>query len=185
MNPVGSQLSAPRSAIDARIGAAASEVQRGASRLVRRVGALTTMRAHGSRALAAVISAHICHVALARGDYAGAQTMYIEAIEELQLIGNRRHAADCLDGLAVILAARGEAALGAHLMGAAAAIRESIAVPLAPAERPIAEGRVAAVRAALHPDAFESTWQAGQAPGWEAAAEEALAAVRRRAGAPG
>lgn len=137
--------------------------------------ALTTMRAINNRALAAVVVSFTGHLALARGDYAAAEAIYREAFAELQLIGNRRHIADCLDGMAVILTARGTARTGARLMGAAARIRETIQVPLAPAEAPIAVKRIAIVRAALDDASFEEARREGQVLSWEAAVAEALA----------
>jgi predicted ATPase len=107
------------------------------------------------------------------GVFAGGFTVEAAAAVT-SLIGNCRHIADCLDGIAVILAVQGEAARGARLMGAAAVIRETIQVPLAPAERPIAEQRVPTVRAALGDDAFDAAYHAGRALTWEQAVAEAM-----------
>jgi DNA-binding CsgD family transcriptional regulator len=74
------------------------------------------------------------------------------------------------------------------LFGAADALREAAGVTLPPPHRAVHEPRVAAARAALRPEAFESAWAAGRAMSLEQAVGYALQDVRgegRGAGSQG
>jgi len=89
-------------------------------------------------------------------------------------LGDRRRTAACLEGLAVTASTRGESERAARLFGAADALREAAGVTLPPPHRAIHEPRVAAVRAALRPEVFESAWTAGRAMSLEQAVRYAL-----------
>jgi len=69
----------------------------------------------------------------------------------------------CFEGLAAVLALLGRAEPAARLLGAAEAVRESLGVSLAPAERATHDETVAALGAALGEKRFRAAWLAGGA----------------------
>jgi predicted ATPase/DNA-binding SARP family transcriptional activator len=77
----------------------------------------------------------------------------------------------CFEGLAAVLAFTGQPDPAARLLGAAEALRESLGVDLAPAERETHEETAAAVRAALGEEQFSDAWRLGR----ELALEQAIA----------
>lgn len=68
----------------------------------------------------------------------------------------------CFEGLAAVLAFIGQADSAARLLGAAEALRESLGVDLAPAERETHEETAAAVRQALGEEQFSAAWRLGR-----------------------
>ena len=136
---------------------------------------LRLFRATRSRAAIAEVSVCVGHLARAHGDYAGAWRLYREHLPTLRTFGNRRHTADCLDGIAEIAWIYGQADWAAQLLGTAAALRDSIAVPVAPAERPGYERIVAGVRGVIDEAGFTAAVKAGRALSWEQAVDQVLA----------
>jgi tetratricopeptide (TPR) repeat protein len=116
------------------------------------------------------------HLAREQGDYRRAQQIYTWGLRELWALGIRRHSAHCLDGLGAVAAAAGQGAMGAQLLGSAAALRAAIRLPVSPAERPTYDQLVADVRAASDPATFAAAWAAGQALPIEQAIALALGA---------
>ena len=68
----------------------------------------------------------------------------------------------CFEGLAAVLALTGQAVPAARLLGAAEALRESLGVQLAPAERETHEETATAVREALGEEQFSAEWRQGR-----------------------
>jgi predicted ATPase/DNA-binding CsgD family transcriptional regulator/transcriptional regulator with XRE-family HTH domain len=125
-------------------------------------------------------SRDIAQVLLERGRLAHTQRQYQEALafyhECLDLftsLSDLQRIPECLEGIAGLIAER-EPIHAAHLLGAAAAIRESVRVLLPPVHRPAYERYVAAARAALGEAAFATEWNAGRALAVEQAVAEAL-----------
>ena len=114
-------------------------------------------------------------LARARGDLDAALGCYRESLALAGERGDPLWAADALDGVAGVAAARGQAERAARLFGAAAALREQLGAAVVPWEHPARERDLAAARAALEPAAFEAAWAAGAALPLEAAVAEALA----------
>jgi predicted ATPase/transcriptional regulator with XRE-family HTH domain len=135
---------------------------------------LRLFRATRSRAAIAEISVCVGHLARAHGDYARAWNLYREYLPTLRTFGNRRHTADCLDGIAEIAWIYGQADWAAQLLGTAAALRESIAVPVAPAERSGYERIIAGVRGVINEADFAAAAQIGRAVSWEQAVDQVL-----------
>jgi predicted ATPase/DNA-binding SARP family transcriptional activator len=77
----------------------------------------------------------------------------------------------CFEGLAAVLALTAQAGPAARLLGAAEALRESLGVELAPAERKTHDETTAAVRGALDEQQFSDAWRQGR----ELALDEAIA----------
>jgi hypothetical protein len=136
---------------------------------------LRLFRATQSRAAIAEVSVCIGHLARAHGDYAEAWRLYRERLPTLRAFGNRRHTADCLDGIAEMAWIYGHVVWAAQLLGTAAALRESIAIPVSPAERSGYERIVAGVRGVLGEAGFTAAARAGRALSWEQAVDQVLA----------
>src|SRR5438094_955092 len=65
---------------------------------------------------------------------------------------------ECLEVLAAIRVARGQAEFGVRLFGAAEVVREATGNALSDADRPVYQRGVEAARAALGEDAFAAAW---------------------------
>jgi hypothetical protein len=91
--------------------------------------------------------------------------------------------AHALEGLARVAGAHREAQRAAQLYAAAAALREALGAPVAPADRADHERRVAAVRACLGEEGFAASWAEGRAMGLEEAIASALQAGGEEASA--
>jgi DNA-binding NarL/FixJ family response regulator len=87
---------------------------------------------------------------------------FTESLALFQEFGDRPHMLDCLEGIASVAAAHGQAAWAARLLGAAAALREALGVPVAATERPHYERILATVRAQLDSAAFSAAWESGR-----------------------
>jgi DNA-binding CsgD family transcriptional regulator len=109
------------------------------------------------------------------GDYQGAAEALCQGLELGYARGNLGVVVDALEGLARLAAATRQAEQAARQLGAAAAFREEIAMPMAPTElaqiAPILNG----LRDAIGAEQFAATWAAGQALSQEEAIAEALA----------
>jgi tetratricopeptide (TPR) repeat protein len=114
-------------------------------------------------------------VAHEQGDDARAAARFAESLVICQEINQQSGAAQCLDGLAAVAHSRGEPERAARLLGAAAALRDAIGLIPSPAERADHERTLAAVRAAMDPEAFVAAWGAGRAMPLRQAVDEALA----------
>src|SRR5262249_37334903 len=123
----------------------------------------------------------------ARGNVAGLLASSIEALDIYVELSDLSGLVRALEGVAGASILRGDdAQRGVLLLGAAAALRERIGVPVAAADRPAYESDVAAVRACLDASAFAAAWAAGLTTSTEAAVacarELAERAVEARAG---
>jgi tetratricopeptide (TPR) repeat protein len=87
----------------------------------------------------------------------------------------------CFEGLAAVLAFTGEGEPAARLLGAAEALRESLGVELAPAERETHEETAAAVRDGIGEERFSAVWRQGRELALDEAIAHALAEEAARA----
>jgi tetratricopeptide (TPR) repeat protein len=94
--------------------------------------------------------------------------------------GPKAKVADCLDGLAAVAARRGQLAVAARLLGAAAALKQAVDVRLPALEAAERKEHVEQVRAALGEEAFADAWEEGRT----LSQEEAVALAREVAGGP-
>lgn len=101
-------------------------------------------------------------VAHCQCDDAAARAHYQEGLALWQETGDKRHLAACLEGLAGVAGAEGRPELAARLFGAAAALRDDLAIPLPALDRTLHERDVAAVRAALGEEPFATAWAEGR-----------------------
>ncbi len=102
-------------------------------------------------------------VAFYQGDYDAARALHEESLALLRELGDKRGIAECLEGLAALHGAQGQVAQAAKLWGAAEALRETLGVPLPPADRLASERHLAAARARLDPATFAAAWAEGRA----------------------
>jgi predicted ATPase len=99
--------------------------------------------------------------ALEQGDVAGAQSCFDEALALVRELGETRMVAYCLEGLGGVAVLRGDVARAGRLLGAAEAVRETLAIPLAPAERVLYDRYIARART-LDAQAFAAAWAVGK-----------------------
>jgi len=117
-------------------------------------------------------------VAAARGDLQRAETLLCNALSEIASIGYPWQAAEWLEELAIIVGASGDAARAGRLWGAAAALRDEIRAPLAPAEAKRHESALRKLQAAG--DTFTNAVAEGRSLEREAALAYALEPLRNR-----
>jgi predicted ATPase/DNA-binding SARP family transcriptional activator/Tfp pilus assembly protein PilF len=123
-------------------------------------------------------------VALSEGEHRRAGSLYRECLATLRKAEERPLIAYTLEGLATVAAREGNAARAVRWLGAAAALRETLGIPVPLALRTRQEAERPALCAALGEAPFTAAWDAGRALTWEAAADEALASNPPAAGAP-
>jgi predicted ATPase len=116
------------------------------------------------------------HMARARGEWSVAWEGYLACFAQFREQGNRRQAAECLEGLAALLQVAGRPEIAARLLGAAERTRELIAIPLTAGERQDYAHTLAAIRSQRDEATFAAAWAVGRAMTLEQAIEEALGA---------
>jgi non-specific serine/threonine protein kinase len=128
---------------------------------------------------AAVILLNLGLVAFAQGDAHDARDRFAQSLALHRTLGEPGGLAACLDGLAGVHAASGDARRAAQLLGAADALRASIGEPVQPTDCDDHERIVAAARARLDDASFEAACASGARLTAEAAIELALAGGAR------
>jgi predicted ATPase/transcriptional regulator with XRE-family HTH domain len=136
--------------------------------------ALALARELGDQGLCAVTVIYLGHSASRRGDVTMAAAHYQEALRLCGDIGERYLLPYALEGWAWATHDQGEGERAGQLYGAAAALRAATQAVLAPPEATDREQKIAALRAALGPAAFERGWTTGQAMDLEEAVSYAL-----------
>jgi tetratricopeptide (TPR) repeat protein len=120
-------------------------------------------------------------VALALKDPRRATACFADSLVVCCKVGDRTRVAQCFEGLATVVATVDADAdpqlrltFAAQLLGAAAAVRETIGSPTTPLERPALDRAVAAARQRLGDEAFAAAWAEGRAMTLEQAVAYAL-----------
>lgn len=121
----------------------------------------------------ALASTRLGDAVLGHGDRVRAAALHREALALSGGLGDPRSAVDALEGLAHAEAGT-DAALAAHLLGAAAALRDRLGTPRPPSRRTDHQRAVAATRAALGDADYVSTYAEGEVLTFE----QALAVAR-------
>jgi predicted ATPase/DNA-binding XRE family transcriptional regulator len=137
--------------------------------------ALHLYRELGDDIFAARVLNHLAHAALARNDVAHADRLARDALASFAEQGERQGIAEGLETLAAVAAARSEEKRAATLVGAAAAIRETIASHAAPFDVAITGPIVDRIKASVTEEQWHRTWDRGRALDAAAAAAYALA----------
>jgi tetratricopeptide (TPR) repeat protein len=109
------------------------------------------------------------------GDYERAAMLLHEGLDLGRARGNAADVIDALEGLARVSALTGQLNLGARLYGAAAKLREEIAMPLSPTETAYAEPVLNTLREALGEDGLAAAWTDGRSLSQAEAIAAALA----------
>jgi predicted ATPase len=108
------------------------------------------------------------------GEYAGARRLYGESIRMFQELDHKRGIARVLERLAAFAAKQSHAERALRLAGAAAALRQRLGAPLAPAEQAGLEKSLEAARHTLGNAAVMTAWMEGWTMPVEEAVQEAL-----------
>ena len=97
------------------------------------------------------------------GDDERAAALLREGLDLGRARGNTADVIEALEGLARVSAVRGQIRDGTRLYGAAATLRDEIAMPQSPTEIASTEPILNQLREALGPEDFAAAWVAGQA----------------------
>jgi non-specific serine/threonine protein kinase len=127
----------------------------------------------------AEVVAYLGETARDQGQHDRAAAFLTRGLTEYLELGDKVGIALCLDGLASVAAATGEAALAARLLGGAAELRESAGHRQRPDTDPGHERTVAAARAALGTDNFAAQLAAGRTQPVAQAVADAAGLARR------
>jgi predicted ATPase/DNA-binding SARP family transcriptional activator len=128
----------------------------------------------GDTGLLCSVLRELGHVARESGHHARAVALYRECLAVCRDLRLPVVGVAALEGLAIALELEGQEPLAVRFLGAAAAAREDLDMPLPPPECVAYERTVAATRAALGEDAFAAAWAAGRAMSIETALVRAL-----------
>jgi len=123
---------------------------------------LAIMQELGDRRSSARLLYALGHAAFVQDDYAKARTFYEEALAIIQELGIKWFIAFCLDGLAEVAVAQGQPEWAAHVLGAAALLREALGVSPPPHNLANYERTVATTRAQLGEERFAAVWAEGR-----------------------
>jgi hypothetical protein len=105
------------------------------------------------------------HLAIDRGDVAGATSRFREALDLFAHVKDRRNAARVLEALATVAAAEGDAVRAVTLAGGAAAVRQVVGVPPTPLEHAKLERALDSARLGPQAAAAATAWMTGWAMG--------------------
>ncbi|XVS67160.1 BTAD domain-containing putative transcriptional regulator [Actinosynnema sp. CA-299493] len=114
-----------------------------------------------------LIVAELGFIAELRGDPDTARALHLEGLAAARKAADPRAVALALEGLAGAESLAGDHARAAHLLGAAATLREGAGAPLPPGERGDVTRITATTRAALGPERFTSAFTRGRTRGAE------------------
>jgi non-specific serine/threonine protein kinase len=135
---------------------------------------LHIMREFGDKWGIAIALHYLGLAARHRGDYAKAAAWLHQSLTLSRALNHKREIAETLEGLAGVAIAQQAPERAARVLGAAEVLRETIAVPLTPAERVDYERVVVLTQTALGRDVFAAAWATGRAMMLEEAIEYAL-----------
>jgi tetratricopeptide (TPR) repeat protein len=111
------------------------------------------------------------------GGPAEAAKLFADALKLAKERGDKRVAAECMQGLGAVVAAGGDGAHAARLFGACDALLEAIGATPTTIEVAIGEQFIPTVKTTLGEERFSSEWGAGRAETAEQAIEDALSAA--------
>ena len=135
-------------------------------------------RDEGDREGVAFDELHLSLVAIEAGRYDDAAALLGGALRVYREVGFARYAAECLEGIAAVARARGDATGAAQLLGAAVQMRERTGNPAGGTGARIREREMAATRAELGEPDFAAALAEGRALREGQAIEQAQGIVR-------
>jgi tetratricopeptide (TPR) repeat protein len=131
-----------------------------ASALIRESVALfRNLKADGSLAEVLITLGKIMH---AQGDAAAAYGAITEALRLAQGVGPRLFVAASIEGLASVVAERGQGDLTVRLLSAASALRVQMGAPVWPADQGMVDHALATARSMISADTFAAVWAEAQ-----------------------
>jgi non-specific serine/threonine protein kinase len=113
------------------------------------------------------------------GDVARTSSLFADGLRLAKERGDKRVAAECIQGVAAVAGLNGDESEAARLLGAAEALLESIGAHPSPAEIAIADRFAPPAKESLGEDQFAAEWAAGRALPPEQAIDRALEAAGR------
>jgi predicted ATPase/DNA-binding CsgD family transcriptional regulator len=122
----------------------------------------------------AEVSLHQGQLALDLREQDEAARHFHDSLALLSELAGRNLIPMCLEGLAAIASARGQAAQAARLLGGAAALRERVGAPVRPIYRESYERVLGQARSRLDEAGWQAAWEAGRGLPLEALTAEAL-----------
>ncbi|MFO1060608.1 MAG: BTAD domain-containing putative transcriptional regulator [Dongiaceae bacterium] len=141
--------------------------------------ALRAMRAAGNTYWTGALLENLAHVHLRMADWRGAIPLLAEALELAREYDNPMMLIHYLAAMGQVAALRGRPEHGALLLGATAALLDTVGVQFEPADDAAYRRNLEAVRARLGPDRFQDRFSAGRSLGLA----EALAVAEGQRGA--
>ena len=117
-------------------------------------------------------------MSLEQGDHAAARPLFEQTLTIRRELGYTARYAQCFEAFGQLAAAQEQAERAVRLFAAAEALRESLGLGLAPADRPGYNRRLADARRALDEPTFAATWAQGRAMPLEQALDYALSEDR-------
>ncbi|HLK55620.1 MAG TPA: BTAD domain-containing putative transcriptional regulator [Chthonomonadaceae bacterium] len=124
----------------------------------------------GDRRGVALAYYELGEVAYRHGDYTASRTFYGTGLSLFGELGDKQHVALCLEGVAGVLLAQGEAGQAVRQWGSAAALRDTISTPMWHNRRIEFDEQIHKARLALSEEDFAQAWEEGQTLTWEQAA---------------
>ncbi len=135
---------------------------------------LAIQREIGDTRRAALALANLGLVAFEEGDYKLALARHKESLSIRRTLVAKRGFVYSLEGMAMVYRALGNAALAAHLWGAAQALRDAMGAPVPPNERARYKREMELVRTQLGDNGFEHAYAEGHSMTIEQAVADAL-----------
>jgi predicted ATPase/DNA-binding CsgD family transcriptional regulator len=126
----------------------------------------------GERVRIAEVFAAQGFLLLSQGDYAAARALLEESLQLSLDLDYKWNTALCLEGVATVVAVRGEPERAVWLLSAAQELREAVGTPLPSMFQALHEFTMASVRTQLGEQAFAAAWAEGR----DMTSEQALAA---------
>jgi non-specific serine/threonine protein kinase len=124
---------------------------------------LLLAEALGERSLTGWFLFYMGGLALQRREFTQAKALLKRGLMLNWELGLKAQIAPCLEGIAAVFGATGQPWLGVQLLGAAAALRETVHCPIKPIDQRSYDGEVIMARADLAEAKFAVAWAEGEA----------------------
>jgi ATP/maltotriose-dependent transcriptional regulator MalT len=114
-------------------------------------------------------------VAYQQGEFQSAASRLRKAISVLSEVGDKWMFMICLESLALVASAQGQAEAAARWLGSTEVLRKAFSLPRRPADQALYERNVAEIQARLGRDAFDLAWEEGRKMTLEQVIDDVLA----------
>jgi hypothetical protein len=126
------------------------------------IDSLTTFRRLGERWSVATALDNLGYVALLRGAWAAARSLFAECLTVKLELSGKQGMTEILEGYGALAAAEGQPQHALRLAGAADTLRKDIDAPLGPIEPDRLDLLLRPARRALSPEAGDRAWTQGR-----------------------